>query len=140
MAAPTNLMTQAGAGYTGTITTSGEANGLLLTVPASPTMPTPRVRFSFGGTTTSPVVAIRGLSPGLTLYTPVPAVSMIPGAAIAAVDSTAIDVTTTQVAVIVDVAGLGGSTLEIYVVSGTFTSLTVEAVAYNDSRPLALPT
>lgn len=127
MAAPTTAF----ASGSGTISATGESNGLLLTVNTK--VQNPRVRFGFSGTFTSVVVAIRGRLNGLTAYYPVRAVN--PGTSTVIADSTNISLTdSTNQAVEVDASGC--DSLEVYVVSGTPTAFTVEERTFAASSPL----
>lgn len=127
MAAPTTAFSSG----TGTIATTGEANGLLLTVDTG--LENPRVQFGFSGTFTSVVAAIRGRLLGLSNYYPVRAVN--PNGPTAISDSTSIAlVDSTNQSVVVD--GTGYDYLEVYAVSGTPTAFTVEARQAAGQSPL----
>lgn len=127
MSAPTTAFEDG----TGTISATGESSGLLLTVARS--IQNPRIRFGFAGTFTSVVVAIRGRYLGMSSYYPVRAVK--PGTNTVVSDSTNISLTdSTNQDVEVDATGY--DYLEVYVVSGTPTALTVEARQSASGGPL----
>lgn len=128
MAAPTTAFTNG----TGTISATGEANGLLLAIGNKATDNT-RVRVGFSGTFTSVVVAIRGRLRGLSGYYPLRAVNPASSAVIP--DSTNVSLTdSTNASVEVDASGC--DYVEVWVVSGTPTALTVEAYQFAAPSPL----
>lgn len=127
MAAPTTAFSSG----SGTITTTAEGNGLLLSVNTK--LQNPRVRFGFSGTFTSVVVAVRGRLNGLTNYYPLRGVNPTTSAVIT--DSTAISLTdSTNAALEFDASGC--DYVEIWVVSGTPTSFTVEERQYASGGPV----
>lgn len=126
MAAPTTAFSSGA----GTITATGEGNGLLLTVGL---IQNPRVRLGFAGTFTSCVVAVRGRPTGLTNFYPLRAVN--PNGATLIADSTNISLTdSTNQSVEVDASGC--DQVEVWVVSGTPTTFGVEARQTASSAPL----
>lgn len=117
MAAPTTTPTNGA----GTITATGEDNGLLVAIGA--TTSRPRLIVGFSGTYTSPVVAVRGRLRGLTNYYPVLGKRRGTGAPVG--NSASVSLTTdTAEALEFDLTGCDYA--EVYCVSGTPTDMAVE--------------
>jgi hypothetical protein len=117
MAAPTTLF----ANGTGTITTTGESNGLLLQTNKLLN----RVTFGFRGTFTSVVVAVRGHATGLstTSYFPIPGVYL--GSGLPVANPLSISLTnSTNAGITFDTTGC--DYVEIWLVSGTPTDLHID--------------
>jgi hypothetical protein len=124
MAAPTTAFTD---NSTGTISSTGESNGLLLSVGKS--TGANRVTFGFRGTFTSVVVAVRGHVTGLsaTSYYPIPGV--VAGSGLPVSNPVSISLTnSTNAALTFDTTGC--DYVEVWVVSGTPTALTVDATQF----------
>ena len=106
----------------GEITTSGEANGLLL--PINGNYANPRVTFGFLGTFTGTVVAVQGRIAGTTNFFPIPGI--LPASSTAVANSLSISLTdSTNQSVEFDASGC--DQVEVWAVSGTLTALTVNA-------------
>ena len=118
MAAPTTEFSSGA----GTITATGEDNGLLLPIPAR-SFP-PKVILGVSGTFSTVVLAVRGRIRGLTQYYPISGKNRTTGAILS--DSSAITLTdSTNASYEFDASGC--DYVEVYAVSGTPTSLACEA-------------
>src|SRR6185312_7979918 len=120
MAAPTTIL-QANTGPK-PIAASGESNGLLVNIPAS--TPNSQLTFGISGPAGSTVLAIRAQPIGCTDFYPVPVNNLTTN--VIAATSAAISVSdNTNVALQLSCQGF--QAVEIWAVSGTLTSLEVEA-------------
>lgn len=131
MSAPTTAFTD---NSTGTITSTGESNGLLLAVGKGMN----RATLGFRGTFTSVVVAVRGHITGLSAssYYPIPGVTA--GSGLPVANPVSISLTnSTNAAYTFDTTGC--DYVEVWVVSGTPTSFSVDANQWEttaDTPPL----
>lgn len=119
MAAPATALTNGA----GTITATGEDNGLL--IPIGATVSRPRLLLGISGTFTSAVIAVRGRLRGLTNYYPVPGSRRAGPVPVGSSASVALTADSTAEVFEFDVTGCDYA--EVYCVSGTPTSLGVEA-------------
>ena len=119
MAAPTTAFTD---NSTGTITTTGEADGLLLTVNRNMN----RAKLGFRGTFTGTTVAVRGHQAGLsaTSYYPIPGVDVSTGQALSNSSSTALT-NSTNAALEYDTTGC--DYIEVWASAGTLTDFNIDA-------------
>lgn len=123
MAAPTTEFTNG----TGTISSTAEANGLLLTV--SPKVVNPRARIGFSGTFTGVTVAVRGSLRGVGatetgVYYPIPARNLTTGQDVANSGSIAL---TDSTPALFEFDASMCDTVEVYASAGTLTDFDVEA-------------
>lgn len=127
MSAPTATLT-AGAG---TITTTGEGNGLL--VPVDPYAANARVRVGVAGTFSGATLAVRGKLTGLDSYYPIPGKTLGSNAPIA--DVTSITLTdSTNAALEFDASGCDA--VEVWCPAGTLTAFGVEVGQYAAAGPM----
>lgn len=131
MSAPTTLLTNGA----GTITATGEANGFL--IPINPTLANPTMTLGVHGTFTSVVLAIRGQIISGGSYYPVPVLNQTNTSNPSNSGSISL---TNSTAVAFKVAVAGYDNIEVYTVSGTPTSLGIEAVVNtgNDGAPVTV--
>lgn len=131
MAAPTNTLTAG----TYTITATGEDNGVI--IPSNPKVDNPVLTVGCTGTFTSLVLAIRSRITGLTNFYPVPVLKQTDNSVPS--NSASISLTnSTAVAFQLNIAGYDET--EVYAVSGTPTSLVIEAniTSGNGSAPITV--
>lgn len=127
MPAPSATLT-AGAG---TITSTGEANGFLVTI--DPFAQNPRLAVGVAGTFTGATLAVRGRLLGLTNYFPLPGKNR--GANSLVADSSSIGLTdSTNASFEFDISGC--DRVEIYCPAGTLTAFGVEARQYAADAPV----
>lgn len=131
MAAPTNTLTNG----TYTITSTGEDNGVL--IPSNPKTENPVLTIGVSGTFTSLVLAIRSRITGLSNFYPVPVLKQTDNSVPS--NSASISLTnSTAVAFQLSIDGYDAT--EVYAVSGTPTSLVIEAniTSGNGAAPITV--